>query len=184
MTLNSRNIAFFLGIALLFFAVQPALAEITSPLHTERNCVSQIQLPQDKEDLELNDVKQAVVSHLLRIGAVKHDVLVSWIDEDTIAADVIHFGNLRRHIKIDAANATIIERMDYRKPVGFEKTTSRAALALDNSIVKQVRYARQLRRHMLGDGKPWGEWVNVGAKSINCLDDYRFGGPIMPEPGS
>jgi hypothetical protein len=184
MTLSTRFISVFLGFGLLMSAIQPVSAEVTSPLHTGQHCTSQIQLPQDKEDLELNDVKQAVVSHLLRIGAVKHEVLVSWIDEDTIAADIIHFGKLRRQIKVDAANATIIERMDYRKPVGFKKATLRTSLALNNSIVKKARYARQLRRHMLGDGKAWAEWVNADAKGISCRDDYRFGGPIMPEPSS
>jgi hypothetical protein len=184
MTFSTRFISVFLGFGLLLIATQQVSAEITSPLHTGQYCTSQIQLPQDKEDLELNDVKQAVVSHLLRIGAVKHDVLVSWIGEDIIAADIIYFGKLRRQIKVDAGNATIIERIDFRKPVGFEKTTPRAALTLDNSIVKQVRYTRQLRRHMLGDGKAWAKWVKAETKNKYCRNDYRFGGPIMPEPGS
>ena len=111
MTFSTRFISVFLGFGLLLIATQQVSAEITSPLHTGQYCTSQIQLPQDKEDLELNDVKQAVVSHLLRIGAVKHDVLVSWIGEDIIAADIIYFGKLRRQIKVDAGNATIIERI-------------------------------------------------------------------------
>ena len=168
-------IGLVVGLGMLAFSAVPAIAAQNSPLHSGPNCSSLIQLPQDKEELDLADVKRAVESHLLRIGADNHSVWLSWLDDEVIAVDISHLGNLRRHIKVDAVNAEIIERSDYRQPVGFENVS-------ETQIPPQVTYARQLRRHMLGDGKAWASWVAKGS-GIACMDDYRFGGPSMPEPG-
>lgn len=105
MTKNTIAIGLTLGLtwSLLTLGALPASAEKASPLHSGPNCLSQIQLPQDKEELGLSDVKHAVENHLLRIGAIGHDVWVSWFDEDedVIAVEISFDGNLRRQIKVD-----------------------------------------------------------------------------------
>jgi hypothetical protein len=173
------------GLSMLALGAMPVFAETPSPLHSGPNCTSLILLPQNKEEIGLSDVKRAIKIHLLRIGAEKHDVKVSWYDDDIIAAEISYRGNLRRHIKIDAANAQIIERIEFRKPVGFRalpESQVKNASSSDHRFNPQVEYSRQLRRHMLGDGKAWATWVGK-RKGSSCLNDYRFGGPSMPDPG-
>jgi len=91
---------------------------------------------------------------------------------------------LLRQIKVDAANAAIIERRNYGWAVGFEAPLVGVAETANDEFMQRVKYSRQLRRHMLGDGKAWANWLGNGAKSFSCRDDYRFGGPEMKEPGT
>lgn len=184
MTKNGLLAGIIVGLGIGGFIAPVAIAEIVSPLHSGNNCTSQIQLPQDKEDLSLNDVKHAVKSHLLRIGAEKHEVRVSWYDEEIITVNISHNGHVLRRLKVDAANAEIVERKNYRRAVGFEAPQVALKVAHDNQFVQKVRYSRQLRRHMLGDGKSWASWIGARKAGFSCLDDYRFGGPRMAEPGS
>ena len=89
-----------------------------------------------------------------------------------------------RQIKVGAANAAIIERRNYGRPVGFDAPVVRTAATKDDEFVQRVRYTRQLRRPMLGDGKAWTDWLGNGAQGFACWDDYRFGCPIMKELGT
>ncbi len=182
--MNKKNLfaALTVGLGWLALSVQPTVAETISPLHVGPNCTSQIQLPQNKEELELGDVTRAIQNHLLRIGAKEHEVWVDWYADDVVEAEITLHGKLLRHIKVDVVNAEIIERMDYRKRVGFEKLNVAMAPAPESKFSQQMKYSRQLRRHMLGDGQTWAEWLGKNGRAP-CLNDYRFGGPEMREPG-
>ena len=183
--MNKKNtlVAFVLLMSGLVFSAGPVSA---APLQSNQSCSSQIQLPQAKEELELGDVKQAIKVHLLRIGATGRDVNVRWLDEEVIVADIVHRGRLLRKIKVDASNAAIVDRKNYGRPVGFETPQYRRALIRPDLFTRKVRYTRQLRRHMLGDGKTWAKWIKdgPGVPGAFCFDDYRFGGPAMEEPGT
>jgi len=167
----------FLGFGVIFSSTEPAYAA------ADGKCFSQIQLPQDKEELDLGDVEHAVNAHLLRLGVTGQTVKAHRLDDDIIVAEIRHRGNLLRQLKIDASNATIIERRNYGRPVGFEAPNYRRSLVRPDLFMSKVRYSRQLRRHMLGDGQEWAGWIGEQA-GIPCLDDYRFGGPAIEEPGN
>ncbi len=134
--------------------------------------------------MTLADVKHAVKIHLLRIGVENREAQVALAGEDVNLVSISHRGRLLRQIKVDAANAVIIERRNYGRPVGFDAPVVRTAATKDDEFVQRVRYTRQLRRHMLGDGKDWADWLGNGAQGFACWDDYRFGCPIMKELGT
>ncbi|MBT3915565.1 MAG: hypothetical protein HOF23_04275 [Rhodospirillaceae bacterium] len=184
--MNVKNIAAGLALSagLIGFGANIATAEGLAPLPEAQSCGSQIQFPQNKEELTLADVKRAVEIQLQRIGAENRDVQVELSDEDIITANITHRGRLLRQIKVDAANAAIIERRNYGRPVGFDAPLVGVAGTANDEFMQRVKYTRQLRRHMLGDGKTWGDWLGNGAKGFSCRDDYRFGGPEMKEPGT
>ncbi|MDP7601257.1 MAG: hypothetical protein QF605_07710, partial [Rhodospirillales bacterium] len=109
--------------------------------------------------MTLAGVKHAVKIHLLRIGVKNREVQVALADKDVIVVSISHRGRLLCQIKVDAVNAAIIERRNYGRPVGFDAPVVRAAATKDDEFVQRVRYTRQLRRPMLGDGKAWTDWL-------------------------
>ncbi len=184
--MNIKNMAagLVLGAGIIGFGVNFASAAGQTHTLEEPSCNSQIQLPQNKEELSLTDVKRAVEIHLLRIGAKNREVQVELNEDDIITANITHRGRLLRQIKVDAANAAIIERRNYGRPVGFDAPVVRTSAIENDDFIQRVNYTRQLRRHMLGDGKAWANWLGNGPNGFACRDDYRFGGPEMKEPSS
>ncbi len=184
--MNIKNViaGLALGVGLIGFGPTIATAEGPTPLRESQSCNSQIELPQNKEELTLNDVKRAVEIQLLRIGANERDVQVERTGEDFITAKITHRGRILRQLKVDAANAAIIERRNYGRAVGFDAPIMRVPAGEADEFMQRVRFSRQLRRHMLGDGKAWATWLGNEVRGFSCRDDYRFGGPEMKEPGT
>ena len=162
-----------LGIAVALSSGQPASA---NGAH-ETSCHSRITLPTEKEELTLFDVKHAVKQHLLRVGAPMRQVKVTWDREEFINVDIFdQQGKKRRRLVVDAAMAQIVLNEMYLQPVGFTDED-------ETGLAAHVAYRRKLRRHMLGDGKPWADWITNSASTGGCYDDYRFGAPDLT-PGS
>lgn len=162
-----------LGIAVALFSGQPASANEIQAF----TCHSRITLPTGKEELTLFDVKHAIKQHLARTGAPKRQVKVTWDREEFIYVDIFdQRGKKLRRLIVDAAMAQIVINETYLQPVGFTDED-------ETGLAADVAYRRKLRRHMLGDGKPWADWIINSASTGGCFDDYRFGGPDLG-PGS
>ena len=171
------------ALAVLAVTSAPARADATvlsAPLAAV-DCQSRIQFPEHKEELTGEDVRLAIEQHLLRIGATPLKVWTQWLGEEYILADIIAADDrLLRRLKVDAVEARIVSHRNFTRPVGFSGGPLRVAIdAGVDAVPARVAYRRNLRRHMLGDGKAWAAWLTPSHGAAGCQDDYRFGGPTL-----
>ncbi|MAF49316.1 MAG: hypothetical protein QF449_14010 [Alphaproteobacteria bacterium] len=153
-------------------------AETENARHLAGVCGADIQFPQNKEELSKFDVEHALRQHFTRAGVSLARVESSRAGEDVITARVyLKDGPLFWSVRVDAAEARIIASRYHLRPVGFGAGGFGAAGGLSgvHGLKREISDTQRLRRHMLGDGQPWGDWV-AGIKST-CADDYRHGAP-------
>ncbi len=157
---------------LAILAVTPVAEAQASPrtAGVDATCTAQIEFPDGKEELSLQDVRHAVTVHLQRIGLVQLRPTVRNGDEDGIVVVDLRSpkGDLLRRLEIDRPNAEVVSNQAFRRSVLM------AAAGQSNQQEMETDYQQRLRRHMLGDGKAWGAWI--GEKG-GCADDYEFGAP-------
>jgi hypothetical protein len=147
-----------------------------NPAHAAAGvCSADIRLPQNKEELSRFDVEHALRQLFARAGQTPTRIESRHAGEDIIAASVyLADGKRFWTVRIDSAEARVISSRYHLKAVGFgnPKKYSRGA-----GLRREISDTMRLRRHMLGDGQPWGDWV--GSIKSTCADDYRNGAPEM-----
>jgi hypothetical protein len=186
--LETRNIksvlvVFGLVVAFVVSTHKNVEADAIQKNTTEFACDAELTFPEGKEELTLFDVEQSVKQFLLRIGSPERIIKVKWNDDEDVAVEIFdQLGKKRRHMIVDAATADIILTEGAHPPVGFagDVVSKTAKLELLDPT-EHSKYRHDLRRHMLGDGKSWADWVDSSV-SNTCFDDYRFGAPEL-EPG-
>jgi hypothetical protein len=119
------------------------------------------------------DVAHALRQHFTRTGHPLVRIVSRPAGDDIIAASVyLKDGKLFWTFRVDAAEARMISSRYHLGPVGFG-ASARAPMA--PGLKRQISDTKRSRRHMLGDGQPWGDWV--ACIETTCADDYRNGAP-------
>lgn len=136
-------------------------------------CSADIQLPQNKEELSRFDVEHALRQLFARASQTPAKINSRQAGNDIIAANVyLPGGKLFWSVRIDTAEARVISSHYHLATVGFGAPKNYSG---STGLDREISDTRRLRRHMLGDGQPWGDWV-AGIKST-CADDYHNGAP-------
>jgi len=162
-------------IVLIGLGVIAAFVPASAHAATAGVCSSDIQLPQNKEELSRFDVEHALRQLFARAGQTPAKIESRDAGEDIISAGVyLASGKLFWSVRIDSAEARVISSRYHLATVGFGAPKNYSGGA---GLRREISDTMRLRRHMLGDGKPWGDWV-AGIKST-CADDYRNGVPEM-----
>lgn len=154
----------------VFSAFGPASAHAAAGV-----CSADIQLPQNKEELSRFDVEHALRQLFARAGQTPAKIESRRAGEDIIAASVyLTGGQLFWSVRVDADEARVISSRYHLANVGFGAPKTHVGGA---GLSREISDTKRLRRHMLGDGQPWGDWV--AAVKSTCADDYRNGAPEM-----
>jgi hypothetical protein len=152
----------------------PASARAANPVHAAIGvCSANIQLPQNKEELSRFDVEHALRQLFARSGQTLARIESRDSGEDIIAASVyLADGKRFWTVRIDSAEARVISSRYHLATVGFDapKKYSRGT-----GLRREISDTMRLRRHMLGDSQPWGEWI--AAIKSTCANDYQNGVP-------
>ncbi|MEK9679051.1 MAG: hypothetical protein VW169_11750 [Rhodospirillaceae bacterium] len=102
-------------------AVTPVAEAQASPrtASVDSTCTAQIESPDGKEELSIQDVRHAVTVHLQRIGLAQIRPAFKTGDEDGIVViDLLSpKGNLMRRLEIDRANAEVVSNQAFRRSV-------------------------------------------------------------------
>ena len=115
----------------------------------------------------------ALRQHFTRTGHPLARIESRHAGEDVIAASVyLKDGKLFWSVRVDAAEARIISSLYHLGPAGFGVSIK---VSKGHGLKREISDTQRLRRHMMGDGQPWGDWV-AGIKAT-CADDYRNGAP-------
>ena len=119
------------------------------------------------------DVEHALRQHFTRAGYPRARIESRHAGEDVIAASVyLKAGKLFWSVRVDAAEARIISSFYHLGPAGFGVSENASK---GHGLKREISDTQRLRRHMMGDGQPWGDWV-AGIKAT-CAGDYRNGAP-------
>ena len=147
---------------------EPSPAPSTA-LTATHSCAVPIKFPQGKEELSLRDIRTAIYRYLIELGLEASTPDLRVTSDDTVVATIVGpSGGLSLMIEVDPATAQVIE---FRA----RDTETREGLA------RQTAYNARLRRHVMGDGKPWGSWVGAKNARVLCGNDYRPEAPVIPE---
>ena len=147
-----------------------------------------IELPQGKEELSLDDIRLAVENHLVGIGAL--DLKVGKIDKTPDGIAIVHIVNGQDdavgEFGVDVATAQIFPQSQLQMLLGQAATDNcpapqSAGLAKEDHPANN--YRAKLRAHMMGDGQAWAPWLTDAAVGA-CQNDYRDGGPDIPQRGA
>ena len=162
-----------LNFILLFGAASVSAAETRTVHRLAAVCTTDIQFPQNKEELSRFDVEHALRQHFTRAGYPRARIESRHAGEDVIAASVyLKAGKLFWSVRVDAAEARIISSFYHLGPAGFGVSENASK---GHGLKREISDTQRLRRHMMGDGQPWGDWV-AGIKAT-CAGDYRNGAP-------
>ena len=177
--MQSKNKIKFLSVSAILFtalgvvlALGYASARAADPHRAAAGvCSNHIQLPQNKEELSRSDVEHALRQLFARAGQMPAKIESRHAGEDIIAAGVYLPGRkLFWSVRIDSAEARVISSRYHLATAGFDAPNTYSGGA---GLRREISDTIRLRRHMLGDAQPWGDWV-AGIKST-CADDYRNG---------
>ena len=135
-------------------------------------CRVPIQFPQGKEELSRSDIRQSVRQHFVRMGVSAPKILVTDTEDETAAVQMKQSSGKTVFIfSVDKISGEIIDS---------RPSWADAAWKSEPKLEAQIAYNERLRRHVLGDGKPWGNWVGVMNANLLCASDYDDGGPDIP----
>lgn len=143
-----------------------------------------IELPQGKEELSISDIRHAVGTHLIRIGAL--DLKVGKIEKAPEGIAIVYILNGMDdpvgRFGVDVVTAEVFPPSQLQMLLGTASTDDcgdgrTAGLLAGGKAAGD--YATRLRAHMLGDGHGWAPWLTNAALGA-CHDDYKDGGPKIP----
>lgn len=149
------------------------VAESFQKMPLAQSCRVPIRFPQGKEELSRSDIRLSVQQHFIRMGVSTPKILVTDTQDDTAAVQMKKTGGKTVFIfSVDKTSGEIIDSRPSWAGVNWKSEPRLGA---------QIAYNERLRRHVLGDGKPWGNWVGAFNASLLCASDYDNGGPDIPE---
>lgn len=137
------------------------------------SCRVPIQFPQGKEELSRSDIRLSVQQHFVRMGVSEPEILVTDTEDETAAVQMKKISGKTVFIfSVDKTSGQIIDA---------RPSWAGASWKSEPKLEAQIAYNERLRRHVLGDGKPWGNWVGVFNANLLCASDYDDGGPDIPD---
>ncbi|GEM_PF-2122470 len=175
---GAAALALFLDVGGMPTGTGPRMAD-----QTEKNtnlalaCAGAPELPSGKEELTTFDVRTAIEQHLARAGIEGASIELTVTDDHTYHVHIADAGQAPVEMEVDPASARVVAISGFEDPTGGFATAS----GDDASPPDQENdYRQQLRRHMLGDGSGWANWVGMFDKQPDCGGDYSAGGPNIP----
>ena len=175
------------GLALLFAAtaggVKAAspnilLADASDRQAENHQCISQIQIPEGKEELSGAEIRRAIELHLIRVGVRSPKLGIIRSSAETVSIRIAVPGTGGKfELEVDTATGQIVDTREEIAATTDVDTASATPPILRDRVVSRDR----LRRHIMGDGQPWGDWVGRLDADLLCGDDYQRGGPQIPD---